>query len=301
METLYILGGNGFVGKNLVHYLHNKYKISVFSRRIDYDFFKKYPEVDLYVIDLAKDKIPSCLDTPTYIINLVSMVTAERDLSLFMRMVYSNLDVLLNLFDRFKESKKIKLFLQFGSSEEYGNIPSPLHESMREVPNSPYALVKQLTTNTALMLYYNYSFPVTVIRPGNLFGEFQNETKFIPYIIHRMRLNKPIEVSFCEQKRDFIYSEDFSLLISKILDNYTKCIGEIINVSTGNSTSLKDIIEFCKCHLNSSSEILYGSVPYRENEIMNMNCDISKLTSCICDDVTCNIYEGLKKYINNLL
>ncbi len=72
-----------------------------------------------------------------------------------------------------KNDERLKLFIQFGRSEEYDNNGSPFVETMREEPNSPYALVKQLTTNTALMLYCNYGFPVMVVRSGNLFGSGQ--------------------------------------------------------------------------------------------------------------------------------
>ncbi|MCZ2614274.1 NAD-dependent epimerase/dehydratase family protein, partial [Bacteroides fragilis] len=74
----------------------------------------------------------------------------------------------------------------------------------RECPNSPYALVKQLTTNTSMMLYRNYGFPIMVVRPGNLFGPLQNKDKFIPYVVGQLRSGLPLNVSPCEQKRDFI-------------------------------------------------------------------------------------------------
>lgn len=64
-----------------------------------------------------------------------------------------------------KGNFSLKLFIQFGSSEEYGAKISPFKEEEREYPSSPYALVKQLTTNTAMMLYYNYNFPVMVVVP----------------------------------------------------------------------------------------------------------------------------------------
>ncbi|MHC8501877.1 NAD-dependent epimerase/dehydratase family protein, partial [Bacteroides hominis] len=78
---------------------------------------------------------------------LASIVTAERNMSLFDELISSNLKILLNLYERFKEESLLKLFVQFGSSEEYGSEQSPFREEDRECPNSPYALVKQLTTN----------------------------------------------------------------------------------------------------------------------------------------------------------
>lgn len=280
-NTLYLIGGSGFIGKNLVRILSAKYEITVFDKFIDMDFFRTYGDVRTCRLDLVDELIPECHGTPDYIINLASIVTAERDLSLFDGLISSNLRILLNLFQRFKEDKNLRLFIQFGSSEEYGSEGSPFKETMREQPNSPYALVKQLTTNTALMLYRNYGFPSMVVRPGNLYGPGQNPTKFIPYVIAKLKDNLPLDVTPCEQKRDFIHVDDFTYAIEGLLLNYNKCIGEIVNVSSGKSISLKNIIEKYKTEFNSTSKVNYGAIPYRENEAMDLCCDITKLERII--------------------
>lgn len=280
-ENLYLIGGSGFIGKNLIEVLENSYEITVLDKYLDEDFFEKHPNVSTFKIESDKELIPSHFPDPDFIINLASIVTAERDLSLFAEMIDSNLRVLLNLYERFSNDKNLKLFIQFGTSEEYGNEGAPFKESMREQPNSPYALVKQLTTNTALMLYRNFGFPVCVVRPGNLYGKFQNPSKFVPYVISKLKRNETLEVTPCEQKRDFIEVKTFCSLIGKLLNNFSKCVGEIINVSSGTSVSLKSLIENYKKENNSSSDVKYGAIPYREGEAMNLCCDITKLNEII--------------------
>lgn len=297
METIFLIGGSGFIGKNLVRYLNQNYEICIYDKSIDIDFFSQYPSVRTYTIDLISDSIEQNIKSPEYIINLASIVTAERDISLFDELISSNLKVLLNIYNRFKDDKTLKLFIQFGSSEEYGSECSPFEESMREYPNSPYALVKQLTTNTAMMLHANYGFPAMVVRPGNLFGLMQSKNKFIPYIIEQLKKGLPLNVSPCEQKRDFIYVDDFSFVIKQLLYNYCRCIGKIVNVSSGESFSLKEIIENCRSHINSSSIVNYGALPYRENEIMDLRCDISLLSEIIGEKISFNIKDRLKELI----
>lgn len=280
-ESLFLIGGSGFIGKNLVRCLSPYYQISVFDKYIDNDFFAGYPSVHVYQLDLVTDKISPEVIAPDYIINLASIVTAERDLSLFDELISSNLKVLLNLYERFKGASSLKLFIQFGSSEEYGSIGSPFKEENREYPNSPYALVKQLTTNTALMLYRNYGFPAMIVRPGNLFGYGQNKNKFIPYVIEQLKKGEMLDVSPCEQKRDFIYIDDFVFYIKMLLERSCNCVGQIVNVSSGESISLRAIIEFYKEKLQSTSQVNYGALPYRPNEAMDLKCDIGKLLSII--------------------
>ena len=276
-EILYLIGGSGFIGKNLVRCLSPYYQITVFDKYIDYDFFCCYPEVATVVMNLATEKIAAEYPTPSFIINLASIVTAERDLSLFDGLISSNLKILLNLDDRFKGDDSLRLFIQFGSSEEYGSEGSPFVETQRERPNSPYALVKQLTTNTAIMLYDNYGFPTMVVRPGNLFGPGQNKSKFIPYVIEQLRKGEPLNVSPCEQRRDFIHVDVFSLDIHGLLKHADRVVGQIVNVSSGQSISLRQIIDFYKEALHSTSEINYGALSYRENEAMDLRCNIGKL------------------------
>lgn len=296
-ETLYLIGGSGFVGKNLIRCLSSFYDITVFDKYIDIQFFSNYPQVQTCRLDIVINGVPTNYFVPDFIINLASVVTAERDLSLFDSLISSNLKILLNLFKRFRDDKRLKLFIQFGSSEEYGSENSPFREENRESPNSPYALVKQLTTNTSIMLYRNYGFPIMVVRPGNLFGPGQNKSKFIPYVIEQLKKGEPLNVSPCEQKRDFMYVDDFAKAIHGLLNNSEKCVGEIVNVSSGSSISLKEIIEFYKTELHSTSEIHYGALPYRENEAMDLRCDIGKLYSIIQPQYSlkkslkANIYE----------
>lgn len=298
MEKIYLIGGSGFIGKNLASYLSKEYDVFVFDKYIDFDYFSNYPLIKTVLINLVEDEIPLDYDAPNYIINLASIVTAERNISLFDGLISSNLKVLINLYERFKCSKELKLFIQFGSSEEYGNEGSPFDEDMREVPNSPYALVKQMTVNTTIMLNKNYGFPSMAVRPGNLFGNMQNQNKFIPYIISQLKQNKPLNVTLCEQKRDFISITDFSYLLSKLLVNYNKCLGQIINLSSGESISLRDVIEICKKEIGSLSKVNYGALPYRENESMDLKCDIAKLKKIINIDLKFSIKKSLIEFIN---
>ena len=300
MERVFLVGGSGFIGKNLVNQFRKNYEVHVIDKFIDEKFFSERPDVKTLKMDLVEERVPTDYPSPDYIINLASIVTAERNFALFDGLISSNLKVLLNLYERYKEEKNLKLFIQFGSSEEYGNEGSPFKETMRECPNSPYALVKQLTVNTALMLHSNYGFPAMVVRPGNLFGNYQNTSKFIPYVIQQLKSNAPLNVTPCEQKRDFIYAEDFAWCIEQLVKNYQKAVGEIVNVGSGESISLKDIIEICKSHISSSSIVNYGALPYRENEVMDLRCDEEKLANIINKEIKFNITNRLKEYIQTL-
>ena len=64
-----------------------------------------------------------------------------------------------------------------------------------------------------------------------------------------------------------------------ILDNYDKHIFKYLSfeVGTGISTSIKDFVETVKSYSKSSTELLFGIIPYREDEIMYSAADNSAL------------------------
>ena len=300
MERVFLIGGSGFVGKNFVDVFDKKYDIYVFDRYIDEHFFSRY-NAKTCKLDLVNDMISEDYPEPDFIINLSSIINTSDDLGLFDQLISSNLKVLLNLYEQYKDCESLKLFVQFGSSEEYGTANSPFREDVREEPVTPYALVKQLVVNTSMMLYKNYRFPIMAVRPGNLFGRYQNPKRFIPYVITQLYKNEPLDVSLCEQKRDFMYCNDFVAAIDALMENYDKSQGKIINVSSGQSYSLKYLIEQCCELMGSKSEIHYGTVPYKANEIMDLNCSIEQLTNIARQFRQTGLREGIEACIEYYL
>ncbi len=72
-------------------------------------------------------------------------------------------------------------------------------------------------------------------------------------------------------------------------------MGEIVNVSSGESVALKAIIEHCKLQTGSTSIINYGALPYRPNEVMDLKCDIAKLELLTNTKIQLNIFERLNQ------
>lgn len=303
MEKIIIFGGFGFIGKNLYENLKDKYNIILIDKVIDIDFLEKNKEIKYYIYDFLDQKSLNeifGIENPDYIINLISVVTANRDLSLFNDMIKSNLDILLKIYESSKNLKNLKLNIQFGSGEEYGNIKSPFKEEDKEVPMSPYAIAKVMTTNTGIMLHKNYKYPICIVRPSNLFGKYQMQDKFIPYIINRLKNNEIIKVSPCEQKRDFIEVTNFIKEVEALLKNSEKSIGKIFNLGSGESLSLKEIIEFLKDKLKSKATVEYGALLYRENEMMEFELNIDKLKKIDKYLTIESIKEQLLSYIKGV-
>ena len=304
MDSLLIFGGGGFVGKHVARDLRASFSVTVCDRSIDRDYFGRYPEINCRQLSLPDPQgLAEIVDEtrPYFAINLISLVNASRDLSLFGDLIRSNLDVLLELYDGLARCRSLKLLLQFGSAEEYGAIATPFREDSREEPSSPYAIVKQATSNMALMLFRCYGFPAAVIRPGNLFGTFQPTDKLIPYIFRKLMTHESIELTPGEQKRDFIYAPDLAEPLSGLLREHERSRGQIVNVSYGEGVTIRAVVEHLSKRLGSRSSIRFGALPYRNGEMMDFSCDVHKVRELTGWVPRRNVFDALDDYCKKQL
>ena len=115
----------------------------------------------------------------------------------------------------------------------------------------------------------------------------------------KMLSNDPIiNLTKGEQNRDFLYVSDlltvYDLVIKNMKDftNYEEFI-----IGSGTNINLKYILEYIKKETASISILKYGAVPYRHEELMNSNNDISKIKK-LGWNPKISIEEGLNKVIN---
>jgi nucleoside-diphosphate-sugar epimerase len=95
--------------------------------------------------------------------------------------------------------------------------------------------------------------------------------------------------------------DDFVACIDNLLHDAGSAVGEIVNVSSGESISLKEIIEICKEHLQSKSEVNYGALPYRTNEMMDLRCSMEKYTGITrCSMFNCSVNQRLALMISKI-
>ena len=88
----------------------------------------------------------------------------------------------------------MELFINLGSSDEYGNISSPQYEYSREQPFSPYSLVKRFLAILE-MIYKNENFPGNYIAMLFLtYGPYQDKNRLIPQIIQGCLKNRNFQL-----------------------------------------------------------------------------------------------------------
>jgi UDP-glucose 4-epimerase len=191
--------------------------------------------------------------------------------------------------------KYLKCFLQLGSSDEYGDNPSPQIEELRESPISPYSFAKVATCHMLQMLNKTEKFPASILRLFLVYGPNQNKERFLPFIINESIKNKEYLVSPGEQIRDFCYVDDIVRAIFIAL-NKKRIFGEILNIASGEPMKINRMVNLVVEILHKGKPII-GGIKYRDNESMNLYASVKKAKDLLGWEPQISLEEGLTKTI----
>jgi CDP-paratose synthetase len=121
------------------------------------------------------------------------------------------------------------------------------------------------------------------VRLEHIYGSFDSQTKFVPYIMRSCLNNLPeLHLTPGNQKRDFIHINDavtaYSLLIRQKITNVPWF--KEYELGTGETVTVRNFVELIHQKSQSKTILKFGALPHRENEIMESkanNEDIKKL------------------------
>ena len=237
-------------------------------------------------------------DSFDYVVNLSGYIDHSEFLQGGREVIQAHFDGVLNLV-QFLEGKKLKRFIQIGSSDEYGNNSAPQHEEMRELPISPYSFGKVASSQFLQMLYRTQDFPVVILRLFLVYGPGQDNKRFLPQIIQGCLSGNDFPTSAGEQLRDFCYVDDIVQGIMSALYN-EKANGQIINLASGEPIRVRDVVISIRDKLGRGNP-QFGEFPYRLRENMALYANISKAKEILGWRPTMTFDEGVDKIIDSYL
>lgn len=202
---------------------------------------------------------------------------------------------LLNLVEAVS-GPSLKGFVQVGSSDEYGDSPSPQVETLREAPISPYSLAKTAATHFIQMQAKTQDFPGVATRLFLTYGPGQDMQRFFPQIITGCLQAKEFPTSEGRQLRDFCFVDDTveGLLLAATTE---KAHGEVINIASGKPIQIRDAIMMIR-DLVGAGTPKFGEVAYRPGESMSLYADVSKAQQLLGWQAQSSMEEGLKQTIS---
>lgn len=283
MEKVLIIGGAGFIGSNLAKSLTERgYQVFI------YDNFSSGRIANLKFIGntqiikgdiLNRRKISSCIKKvqPSTIFHLAA-IHYIPDCNKNPKKTYRvNVSGTRNILTAIAALNFKPLFVFISSAAVYANSPNALKEVSKPRPICIYGKTKLLGEKITKQICMNKQVPFVMIRLFNVYGPDDGVPRVIPKIIAQIKgRRKNIELGNLQPKRDFIYVDDVSDALYKILK--LKPEGKIYNLGTGKEYSIKNIAErFTKILQNKNLRVVTKQNLLRRKERLNLKADIAKI------------------------
>lgn len=293
MKKILIIGGTGFLGYHLAKYcLKKNFKVTSISINFPKQvrFLKKvrYIKCDISNKKLLEKKLDNNFD---YVVNFGGYVDHSNKKKTF-KSHYLGAKILGSVFI----NKKIKKFIQIGSSMEYGRVRSPQKENYKCKPESTYGTSKFMATQYFLNLNIQNNFPVTILRLYQVYGPYQDLNRLIPIVINSCKDNKNFPCSNGEQLRDFLFVDDLIRAIFITLNKKEVC-GKIINIGSGYPIKIKKIIKKIRKYFKKGNP-LFGRIKLRKEELLKIYPDLKNAKNILNWKPRVDFNSGIKKTIN---
>ncbi len=246
MKTkIYISGGSGLVGKNIIENLDNsKYEI----------LHPSSSELNLLNTDAVKKFLNH--NKPDIVIHCAGKVGGIQA-NMINQFDYFTENILmgLNVVKSAKEAG-VRRFLNLSSSCAYpAKAPNPLTEDLIftgkfEQTNEGYAIAKTAILKMCDFITNQFDgFFYKTIIPCNLYGKYdkfgESNSHMIPAVIKKLyfaKINKSESVEIWgtgKSRREEMFASDFAIIISEILDRFDE-MPNIMNIGSGYDYSIND-------------------------------------------------------------
>ncbi len=208
----------------------------------------------------------------------------------------ANLHGTINLLDACVKSG-FKIFINTGSSSEYGTKNKPMKETDLLTPNSDYAVFKAAATLYCQHLARSKKIPIITLRPFSVYGQFEESTKLIPTLIRSFLDGTCPPLVSPDTARDYIFIDDL-VDAYLIASQKPELGGEIFNVGSGKQTTLKEIVDLSIRLTGAAVEPEWGTMSPRIWDHNMWQADISKIKSILDWSPKTDLKEGLARTID---
>jgi UDP-glucose 4-epimerase len=296
MHDIVIHGASGFLGKHFVRKLiAEKIPVHIIARHsssISEFENKNFVSISRYEKSISEiDPHKIAVSTPVFFDFAWYGVFGterndERQLSVNIPMTEASLKLASVL--------KSKHWIGVGSQAEYGNLDKKISEQDECHPTTLYGKAKLACAGLSERLCKEYGMEHSWLRLFSVYGPDDNHEWLIQYLITEMLNDREINVTKGEQCWDYLYIDDVSEMFYKLKD--ARGAG-IANLGSGKSMPVRDIILTIKKITQSNSKINFGAVPYRPDQVMLMEADITKLSTHLNWQPVTGMEEGLRRTI----
>ncbi len=294
-----VTGATGFIGSYLIEYLlKNKIDVGIVKRKKSdtwriKDFLNNITiiESDMGKINDAEGLIINFAPDTIFHLAWTGVTNKYRnDINQIDKNIYGSIKLV-------KIGKKAgcKTFIGLGSQAEYGPLQKIINENMPTNPTTLYGVSKLCCGLLTRSLCSHFNIRFAWIRLFSSYGPKADSSWMIPYLILSLLRNEKPSLTKGEQRWDYIYVEDVAEAIYTIAK--TPEAEGVFNLGSGKTHTIKSIVESIRDLINSNAPLGIGEVPYREDQIMHLQADISRIKSITNWSPKVMLSDGLRRTV----
>jgi GDP-L-fucose synthase len=221
---------------------------------------------------------------------------------------YQNLLMVTTVLHEAWQAGVKKYVTLIGGCSYPATAPSPIVEDALwngypQAESAPYSLAKSMSVLQARAYRQQYNFDAIVLVPGNLYGPHDNfdltNSHVIPALIRKfhkaIQTGQPEIVAWGSGKpvRDFVYVKDACAAILLAAEQYSS--GEIINISSGVQTTIRELVETIALLMEFKGRIRWDDT--KPDGQMYKGFDVTRMREWLGYDCPTPLSEGLKNTI----
>ena len=305
MAKICVTGAAGFIGGHLAEELlrqgHEVAGLDDFSsgKRENATLLARHPSFTLVEGSIADpDAALRAVAGATWVFHLAAIPSVPLSVAEPERTNAVNVGGTVNLLEIARKARVQRVVLAC-SCAAYGDGPEqPKHEGLVPRPMSPYAAQKIACELYAQTYTRAYGLPCVALRFFNVYGPRQDPRSEYAAAIPRfttrlLQGQRPIVFGDGLQTRDFVHISDV-VRANLLAATSDKAPGEIVNVASGVSSSLIDLIATLKQLIGPSAaglEIEHQAP--RAGDLRESSADISKARAVLGYAPRVQLKEGL--------
>ena len=309
---VFITGASGFIGANLVKELVARGdKVHILTRP-NSDLWRLTPilkRLHCHRADIqnkkAIEKIISRIKPAIiYHLSVYGAYHYQTDTEQIFR---TALNGTLNLLLTAKKAG-VKMFINTGSSSEYGRKNHPMCENEILEPNTYYAVAKAGQTLLCQNFAVSEKLPVITLRLFSVYGDYEEPGRLIPTLIKNALSGQKLSLASPKIARDFIYVKDLVAVIGWMLHHmyaqqWDTSKNGLYNLGTGKARSFYDLAAntFIAQGLEPNIEFVDMPEDIRDKYQYFTEANMAKLRAAGYDKPFSSLEEGVHDYVANYL
>jgi len=208
--------------------------------------------------------------------------------------ITQNLSGSLKLWELAQESGCRK-WIGLGSQAEYGPLNRVLTEDLPTRPVTTYGVAKLCLGLLSAKLCDAYGIGFAWLRFTAAYGPMDDPNHMIPELILRLLRGEKPSLTLGEQRWDYLYVEDAVEAIWRAA--ITPEAQGIFNLGSGQAHTIRSIVERIRDLIDHNLPLGFGEVPYRPDQIMHLQADISRLKQATGWAPQVSLDEGLQQTV----